>query len=188
MDERQEAYNKHVLPEVAMLLRAAVCLTSQRADAEDLVQETLLCAWRSIHTFDGRHPRAWLLTIMRNENVKAHRRRRPSLLGDAESPIDDHRRGHATEASAEEIVVDRAFDDMVEAALSMLSPKLRQTVLLVDVDRLTYAEAAAVLGIPEGTVMSRLHRARTFIRVHLEGAGSPPTSEAASVDEHETRR
>lgn len=177
LDERQEAYNKHVLPEVATLLRVALCLSTQQADAEDLVQETLLCAWRSIDTFDGRHPRAWLLTILRNANLKAHRRRRPSLLDDPESPIGNLGRDEGIEASAEDLVMDATFDDLVEEALSALSPKLRQTVLLVDVDRLTYAEAAAVLGIPAGTVMSRLHRARTFVRVHLETPRQPPTDD-----------
>lgn len=79
---RRESYQQHVLPEVDVLLRVALSLTDQPADAEDLVQDTLLRAWRSIDSFDGRYARAWLLTILRNAHINRHRRRRPVLLDD----------------------------------------------------------------------------------------------------------
>jgi len=66
-------YERDVLPEVPVLLRVAMSLTTQPADAYDLVQDTLLRAWRSLDTFDGRYPRSWLLTIMRNSNHNSHR-------------------------------------------------------------------------------------------------------------------
>ncbi|HLI45295.1 MAG TPA: sigma-70 family RNA polymerase sigma factor, partial [Acidimicrobiales bacterium] len=82
-DERQQgedAFARYVLSELEVLARVAFSITRNTADAEDLVQETLLCAYRAIDRFDGVHPRAWLFTIMRNAEAKRHRRRRPQLL------------------------------------------------------------------------------------------------------------
>jgi len=169
---RRQIYASCVLPEIEILLRVAMSMTDQRADAEDLVQDTLLRAWRSIDTFDGRHPRAWLLTILRNTQVNRHRRRRPQLLDDPDLTT-DRGLGDAQD-SAEDVVVGRTFDVVVDAALSALPTTFRQVVLLVDVDGLTYAEAAEVLGVPEGTVMSRLHRARRRIRDRLAAADLAP--------------
>ncbi|MGK5532523.1 RNA polymerase sigma factor [Streptomyces sp. URMC 129] len=173
--ERRRAFAEHVVPEVEVLLRVALSLTAQPADAEDLVQETLLRAFRAVDRFDGRHPRAWLLTIMRNAEANRHRRRRPQLLDDPDADLDRFAVSPAGRAaSPEELVVGEAFDDAVEAAVAALPGKHRQAVLLVDVNGLTYAEAARVLGVPEGTVMSRLHRARRRIRDRLVGAGAAP--------------
>lgn len=169
---RRQAYTARVLPEIDVLLRVAMSMTEQRADAEDLVQDTLLRAWRSIDTFDGRHPRAWLLTILRNAQINRHRRRRPELLDDPDLVAD--RSLSDAQDSAEDVVVGRTFDVVVDAALSALPTKFRQVVLLVDVDGLTYAETAQALGVPEGTVMSRLHRARKRIRDRLATADLAP--------------
>lgn len=169
----QAAFARYVLPEVPVLLRVALTLTAQPADAEDLVQDTLLRAYRAIDRFDGEHPRAWLLTIMRNAEVNRHRRRRPQLLGDPDADLDRLAVG-ACPATPEDIVVGEGFDEVVDAALDALPDKHRQVVRLVDIDGLTYAEAAELLGVPEGTVMSRLHRARTRIRTRLAAAGLAP--------------
>jgi RNA polymerase sigma-70 factor (ECF subfamily) len=170
---RQAAFNQFVLPEVEVLLRVALSMTAQPADAEDLVQDTLLRAWRSIDTFDGRHPRAWLLTVLRHAEVNRHRRRRPDLLDDPDVTFERELHDGA-QTSAEDLVVGRTFDAAVETALTALPESFRQVVLLVDVDGLSYAEAARVLDIPEGTVMSRLHRARRRIRDRLAAAGLAP--------------
>ena len=81
-ESRAHAFRLHVEPEIEVLLRVARTLTRSGADAEDLVQETLVRAYRAIDRFDGRHPRAWLLTILRNTNANMHRRRRPGLVDD----------------------------------------------------------------------------------------------------------
>lgn len=171
---RRAAFNQHVLPEIDVLLRVACSMTDQRADAEDLVQDTLLRAWRSIDTFDGRYPRAWLLTVLRNAEINRHRRRRPELLDDPDATLERKLIDDRAQMSAEEVVVGRTFDATVDAALSALPDSFRRVVIVVDVDGLTYAEAARVLGIPEGTVMSRLHRARQHIRHRLAAAGLAP--------------
>ncbi|MGH9130761.1 MAG: RNA polymerase sigma factor, partial [Acidimicrobiales bacterium] len=79
---RAQQFERFVVPELAVLLHVARTMTAQEHDAEDLVQDTLLRAYRAIDRFDGAHPRAWLFTIMRNANANRHRRRRPALLED----------------------------------------------------------------------------------------------------------
>lgn len=162
-------FERWVLPEVEVLLRVARSMTHNTHDAEDLVQETMLRAYRSIDRFDGRYPRAWLLTIMRNAEVNRHRRQRPSLLTAAQQTLPDPEADGG--ATAESKVVDLTFDDAVEEAFEHLSPDFREVIELVDIGGLTYAEAAQVAGVPEGTVMSRLHRARGRVRTRLERRG-----------------
>lgn len=171
---RRAAFDRYVLPEVDVLLRVALSMTDQRVDAEDLVQDTLLRAWRSIHTFDGRHPRAWLLTVLRNAEINRHRRKRPELLDDPDAAFERELKVGRFHPGAEDVVVARTFDAEIDAALAALPDGFRRVVMLVDVDGLTYAEAAGVLGIPEGTVMSRLHRSRKRIRDRLAVAGLAP--------------
>lgn len=172
---REDAFTQYVLPEVEVLARVAFSITRNGADAEELVQETLLCAFRAIERFDGAYPRAWLLTIMRNTEAKRHRRRRPHLLrgGDEAGRREtvDPRRPLDT---PEHIVVGREFEAVVAASLAALPDQHRQVVELVDIDGLSYAEAAEVIGVPVGTVMSRLHRARARIRQRLTAAGLAP--------------
>ncbi len=170
-----EAFQRYVLPELDVLLRVALSRTRNPADAEDLVQDTLLRAFRSIGGFDGAHPRAWLLTIMRNAQANRVRRRRPSLLRDPDAghrPQDER----DMDLSAESIVVGGAFDATVADAVGRLPTRFRHVVELVDIDGLSYREAADVLDVPIGTVMSRLHRARHRIRTRLTAAGLAPGS------------
>lgn len=172
---RHEAFVEHVLPEVDVLYRVACALTSQPADAEDLVQETLLRAFRFIDRFDGQHPRAWLLTILRNAEHNRHRRKHPQLFNDPDEVVErvDADPGGAG-SSPEELVVDVGFDAVVERAFRALPDKYRRIVALVDVEGLSYAGAAEVLNVPVGTVMSRLHRARKRIHRQLVAEGAMP--------------
>ncbi|WP_323376876.1 RNA polymerase sigma factor [Streptomyces smaragdinus] len=172
---RGEAFARFVVPEVEVLLRAATTLTPQPADAEDLVQETLIRAYRSADRFDGRHPRAWLLTIMRRAELNRHRRRRPHLLDDPDAELDrlTPALGDA-QPTPEAVVLGEVFDEEVETAYSGLPVKHRQVVRLVDIDGFSYGEAAELLGVPKGTVMSRLHRARARIREQLAAVGLAP--------------
>ena len=178
-EARRDAFRDHVEPQIEVLLRVARTLTGSWADAEDLVQETLVRAWRSVDRFDGRHPRAWLLTILRNTNVNLHRRRRPDVL---EAPSEQRGArpafGPDTQPGPEEQVMDTVLEASLEQAVNSLDERFRTVLLLVDVDRLSYSEAAQALGIPIGTVMSRLSRARDRVRVsvrdsHRATAGGP---------------
>lgn len=172
-DDLDLAFSDQVLPEVEVLLRVARSMTSQPVDAEDLVQETLLRAYRSNGTFDGQHPRAWLLTILRHTAVNLNRRRRPGLLDDPEAALERlFARSASVLTSPEEIIVEREFDTVVGTAFTALPDKYQQVVRLVDIEGFSYEEAAQALGIPAGTVMSRLHRARNRIRRQLSAAGA----------------
>jgi len=164
------AFARYVEPEIAVIYRVALTLTKQPADAEDLVQDTLIRAYRAIERFDGAHPRAWLLTILRNTHRNRLRTRIPSPLLDSEQQAGVLDRA-GVDRSAEEVVVDPMFEPVVAEALAALPTMHRVVVQLVDVDGLTYAEAAEALGVPRGTVMSRLHRARARIRTRLLAAG-----------------
>ncbi len=165
---RKSTFREVVEPEIEVLLRVAGSLTANQADAEDLVQETLVRAYRALDRFDGRHPRAWLLTILRNTSSNLHRRQRPGLIGDWESLRAARPAfGHAQQPSAEDAFVDGELGAELDAAVRGLDPRFRATLVLVDIHDLSYAEAASVLGIPVGTVMSRLSRARGRLRKTL---------------------
>lgn len=165
---RALAFRTHVEPELEVLLRVARTLTGNPADAEDLVQETVIRAFRALERFDGAHPRAWLLTILRHTNMNMHRRQRPDLLEDwAAVQGAKPAFGAAGVPSPEDTVMDHMLDEHLEKAVSSLDPRFRTVLMLVDVDRLTYAEAADALGVPVGTVMSRLSRARNRVRLQL---------------------
>jgi RNA polymerase sigma-70 factor (ECF subfamily) len=171
-EHRRHAFDRFVVPELGVLLHVARTMTPTDQDAEDLVQDTLLRAFKSIDRFDGAHVRAWLFTIMRNAQMNRVRRKRPELLDDA-ADADTIAQPDRTE-SPEQAAEAKAFDEAVGDALRRLPAKMAQVVELVDIDGLTCPEAAAALGIPVGTVMSRLHRARRKIRDRLEKAGFAP--------------
>ncbi len=164
----EERFAEVVLPEIEVMMRVALSITGSTNDAEDVVQETMLRAFRAIDRFDGRHPRAWLLTILRNVHVNSVRRRRPDLLRHADG---NELSTMPSVSSAESVVMDRTFDAVVEVAYHSLPDDLREVVSLVDVQGMTYAQAAAIMETPVGTVMSRLHRARARIRAKLSEAG-----------------
>ena len=165
---RRASFREVVEPEIEVMLRVARGLASSSADAEDLVQESLVRAYKGLHRFDGRHPRAWLLTIMRNTNVNLHRRQRPIMIEDDELLRASRPAfGSSRLPSAEDSFLDQELDAELHEAVSELDPKFRGVLVLVDVHDLSYAEAAAVLDIPVGTVMSRLSRARDRVRRRL---------------------
>lgn len=160
------SFDAFVVPHLPVLWRVARSLCRNAHDAEDLVQDTLVRAYKGLDRFDGAHPRAWLLTIMRNTHINQHRRQRPGLLHDP-TVVDEADRRNPTAPSAEDVAAAQAPAPWVADALARLSPRHIDVVRLVDIDGLTYDEAAAALGIPTGTVMSRLHRARRRMRAHL---------------------
>ncbi|MGI9577802.1 MAG: RNA polymerase sigma factor, partial [Microthrixaceae bacterium] len=180
-DEAGARFEEFVVPEVEVMLRVARSITRNGHDAEDLVQETMLRAYRSIERFDGRHPRAWLLTILRNAEINRHRRRRPSLLTEAQTQLPDPVSDQGD--TAEDAALSDDFDAAVEDAFDALSEDFRDVVELVDLGGLSYAEAAEVAGIPEGTVMSRLHRARRKMREILQAQDHPNSPSKRSVNE-----
>lgn len=169
---QKEAFDRYVVPEIEVLYRVARSITRNPTGAEDLVQDTMLRAYRAILRFDGRHPRAWLLTIMRNAQINRVRRKRPELLRDRDATMERLADEDSQDLGPEAQVVESRYDDALEKAVDALPEKFRQIINLVDIQGLSYAEAAEVIGVPTGTVMSRLHRARTRVRKHLESSGA----------------
>jgi len=168
----QARFAYYVVPEIEVMLRVARSVTGSAVEAEDLVQDALVRAFRSIDKFDGRHPRAWLLTIVRNTHINRNRRQRPVLLDDPDAPETSGR--DPVSGSVEDDYIDRTFDTAIAVSLQNLSDDARRVIELVDIAGLSYAEAADELQVPVGTVMSRLHRARRKVREDLRHSGLAP--------------
>lgn len=160
---RQRRFEEVVLPQLDVLYRIALRLTANHQEAEDLVQETCLRAFRSIDRFDGQHDRAWLLTILRHLHVS--RWRHDGRIGqavpyDEEEPDEPGTAQFPMEQSAEDAVLVNVLPEDLDRALTSLSEESRMMLLLAYVEELSYAEIAVVMDCPVGTVMSRLYRAR----------------------------
>jgi RNA polymerase sigma-70 factor (ECF subfamily) len=158
------------------LFGAALRLTRHRAQAEDLLQETFLRAWRSFHTFQpGTNARAWLYRILVNAYIDGYRKtsREPEVV-DQEDVDEFYLYSRVQESeefrrsgNPEETFLATLMDADVKAALDSLPDPFREVVVLADVEGFSYREIAEMLGIPIGTVMSRLHRARRRLQVAL---------------------
>lgn len=155
-----------VSPEIPSLWRAALAMTRNHHEAEDLLPDTLPRAFQGIEGFDGRCPRAWLLAILRNTHQNRNRRRRPESIDRRRFAVGALAMG--TSPGADSALHAREFDDHVDSALRALSPKRRKVVELVNLSEFTYDEAARALGIPVATVTSRIHRARNRLREQIE--------------------
>ncbi len=157
------------LPHMNDLFRSATSMVSSRAEAEDLLQEVYLEAWKSFHRFQvGTNCRAWLFKILFHR-VHHYRRRWYQWTSKMESDdlVIDTLRYRPP-------VPDNLTDEDILAALARIPEMFRSIVLLADVEEFSYKEIASMLGIPVGTVMSRLSRGRGYLREQL--AGSVPSS------------
>ena len=174
--EGRREFEAEALRHVDSLFATAVRLTGSRADADDLCQDAILRAYQRWDRFlPGTNCRAWLTRILVNAFINGYRRRaREKRLFDiASDPTreeaffsSDQRRGRAPEGG----IVPEGLDDELHAALEALSPEFRAVVVLVDLEEMSYQEAARTLSCPLGTVMSRLHRARGQLRRRIRRA------------------
>jgi RNA polymerase sigma-70 factor (ECF subfamily) len=166
-------FDRETAPYRGQLYTRALRMTRNPEDAEDLVQDTLMRACGAFHRFSGEHLRAWLHRIMTNTFINGYRRhqRGPLIMlvgGLEELPAADQAGpAPADSRPAETIVLDRIPAPEVTAALAGLPAEFRQALLLTDVEGLSCKETAQVMGTPIGTVMSRLHRARSAVRAEL---------------------
>jgi RNA polymerase sigma-70 factor, ECF subfamily len=167
VDDRS-GFEEDALLHAEHLYRIALRLTGSRQAAEDLVQETYLRAFRAWRSYrPGTNLAAWLATIMRNANLDELRRqsRRP-----VQEPLDEdgdyylYNRLAAAGPQPQDEVIARLSGNAIVSALGDLPPNFREVVVLVDVGDFTYADAAGILGIPIGTVMSRLYRGRRLLK------------------------
>ncbi len=177
---RQEQFTGQAMEHMPSLYGAAVRMTRNPADAEDLLQETYLKAYRSWESFQqGTNLKAWLYRILTNTFINSYRakKRRPEQTEIEE--VEDlylYRRLGGLEAartgrSAEDEVMDLFTDDDVKRAIEALPDQFRLAVLLADVEGFSYKEIAEILDVPIGTVMSRLHRGRKALQKALVAVG-----------------
>lgn len=165
----REDFAQDAMQYTPQLFSTALRMTRSRSDAEDLLQETFLKAWRAFDSFEpGTNLRAWLFRIMTNTFINQYnsKQRRPveSVLDDVEELFLYKRLGSIDQSrlsqSAEDQMMSLFTDTEVKKALEELPEDFRLPVLLCDVDGFSYKEIADMLEIPIGTVMSRLHRGR----------------------------
>ncbi len=153
--------------------RVARRLVASREEAEDLVQETYARAFRSWRSYTpGTNMRAWLLRILTNLNVDRGRRIQRTPQTQPLEETDYYLANKLASAGGEDVldqdvVVERMSQDSVVKALADISPQFRDVVVLVDIGDFTYADAAQILDVPIGTVMSRLHRGRRALKQKL---------------------
>jgi len=169
-------FEQVALPQLSHLYTSAVYLTQDKAEAEDLVQETYLRALRYFDKFaTGTNVRAWLLSILRNLFINRYRqkRREPEAVEceklDAvyESMVEQGE--NLGRGNPEHHFVSQMMDDEVEAALKGLPEEFRIAIVLVDIEELSYQETAQVIACPVGTVRSRVSRGRRMLQVALRG-------------------
>lgn len=160
---RVEDFEAAAMPHLADLYRSASFLIRNSAEAEDLVQEVYLEAWKSFHRFElGTNCRAWLFKIMFNRLHHVRRRLAKTSLEEAfENPENQDR------VTTEPPVPQEIRDEDILKALEKVPGEFREVVLLVDVHEFSYKEVAETMAIPLGTVMSRLSRARKLLRREL---------------------
>ena len=168
---RDTAFERDALPWLDDVYRFALSLTRDASDADDVVQETFLRAYRSWHTFiPGTDCRRWLFTICRNVFLRSRERERPTV------DLDDGEQDALAAGSVYAAARERGYDDLyarldlapaLRDALDELAEPFRSAVILVDVEDMTYDTAAEVMGVPIGTVRSRLFRGRRLLQEKL---------------------
>ena len=169
--DKRAAFEATALPHLDQLQRTAGYLCRDPSQAADLVQDTVVRAYRFWHQFEaGTNCRSWLLTILHNtfrNHYRAEKRRPGGVeFDEATHGPTEPARVHAADPAT--LVGERGFDDEVEAALQGLPPDFLEVVVLIDLQDLTYEEAAEVIGRPVGTVRSRLSRGRQQLAEKLE--------------------
>ena len=172
----QSEFESMAMPFMDQLYSHALRLTKNSSDAEDLVQETYLKGYRAFSTFEeGTNLRAWLFRILTNSFINNYRKKQRSFDEEDLDDVEDmylHRRLESTLTpslgmSAEDMLFERLTEEEIKDAVEDLPTQYREVVLLADVQGFSYKEIADILDIPDGTVMSRLHRGRAKLQKDL---------------------
>lgn len=165
MDTRTRYFELTVWPHMRSAYNLARWLVRNSDDAEDIVQESFLKAFKAVDGFRGGDAKVWMLSIVRNTAMNFLRRRKPDVATDFAQlePAD-------RSPSPEQSLLQESRREQVRHAIARLEPEFRETLVLREIEGLSYKEIAAVLDIPAGTVMSRLSRARRRLMTELAPA------------------
>jgi RNA polymerase sigma-70 factor (ECF subfamily) len=163
------AFDAEALPHLDALYRVALRLTGDETQAEDLVQDTMLKAYRSWRQYrPGTNAKGWLLTILRNTFINDYRRRKLEPVATDLEAVEPHAIYRAVEdVDPEGAFFSKIVDEKVLEAVDALPPEFREVLVLSDMEGLRYGEIAEALHVPVGTVKSRLFRARRLLQARL---------------------
>ena len=168
-ESKAEKFEAVALEHMNLVYRSALYMAQNENDAQDLVQETYLRAYRFFDKFEeGTNCKAWLLKILQNTFINTIRRKRKQSRVIHLSEMEDQGLELTSDANPEYEVFGDLFDDEMTAAMNRLPVEYRTAILLADVKRLSYKEVADIVDCPIGTVMSRLHRGRKLLRESLK--------------------
>jgi RNA polymerase sigma factor (sigma-70 family) len=167
VDTKVRTFELTVWPHMRAAFNLARWLVHNDHDAEDIVQESFLKAFKAQQSFRGTEAKTWMLSIVRNTAIDFLRRNKSAaVVALAEQGSD--RDGQATDP--ERVLLEQSRREQVRTAIACLEPEFREAIVLRELEGMSYKEIAAVLQVPMGTVMSRLSRARKLLWVELGGA------------------